>query len=255
MLDLLSRAHGHTLEALAHANVLLGFDYDGTLAPIVADAAAASMRRATEHLLDEVARLYPVVVISGRAQADLARRLRGIPLAAVVGNHGSEGWHASAARLDEVRRWLPALEELAARLPGVTVEEKGVSIALHYRRSREKKVARSEIIRLVTTLRGARVIAGKQVVNILPRDAPHKGIALERARRQLGCDTALYVGDDRADEDVFALDQPGQLLGVRVGRSRITAAPYTITDQRAIDTLLRTLLDHRRRRQPRQAIG
>jgi trehalose 6-phosphate phosphatase len=84
------------------------------------------------------------------------------------------------------------------------------------------------------------------VVNLLPPGAPHKGVALERARRQLGCDTALYVGDDETDEDVFGLDQPGQLLGIRVGRREASRASYFVRDQRRVDDLLRALVALRR---------
>ena len=45
-------------------------------------------------------------------------------------------------------------------------------------------------------------------------------------RGALGCDTALYVGDDETDEDVFALDEPGRLLTVRVGNAPSRAAFY-----------------------------
>jgi trehalose 6-phosphate phosphatase len=83
-------------------------------------------------------------------------------------------------------------------------------------------------------------------VNLLPITAPHKGIALERERERLRCDTAIFVGDDKTDEDVFALDQPGRLLGIRVGRSRTSAAAYYIPSQRSIDDLLRALVDLRR---------
>jgi trehalose 6-phosphate phosphatase len=91
-----------------------------------------------------------------------------------------------------------------------------------------------------------RLIGGTQVVNILPSGAPHKGIAIGRERSRLKCDTAIYVGDDETDEDVFALDQPGQLLSIRVGRSRSSAAAYFIENQREIDELLRVLLRCRR---------
>ena len=87
-----------------------------------------------------------------------------------------------------------------------------------------------------------RLIRGKQVVNLLPTDAPHKGIALEGARARFACDTAIYVGDDETDEDVFALDQPGRLLTIRVGQKRKSLASYFVRNQAEIDRLLETLL-------------
>ena len=54
--------------------------------------------------------------------------------------------------------------------------------------------------------------------------APNKGDALLRLRTSDGAHTALYVGDDVTDEDVFRLDQPGRLLTVRIGKSLTSAA-------------------------------
>jgi trehalose 6-phosphate phosphatase len=65
---------------------------------------------------------------------------------------------------------------------------------------------------------------------------------LERERAHFECDTVIYVGDDETDEDVFQLDRPGQLLSIRVGQKRTSAAPYYIRSQAEIDRLLETLI-------------
>ena len=88
------------------------------------------------------------------------------------------------------------------------------------------------------------------MVNVLPEGAPHKGLALESLRRRAGCDTAIYVGDDQTDEDVFGYRTPWPLLGIRVGRSRTTSASYCIRDQKEIDLLLRALLGCRSSTRP-----
>ena len=255
MKDILSGAQRHVLDEFVSSNVLLAFDYDGTLAPIVSDPDRAEMRKRTRGLLEELVEVYPVVVISGRAHADVLRRVRGLNLAGVVGNHGIERWHTAGTQVAEVEAWRQALQAALAPLKGVTIEDKIYSIAVHYRRSRERKVARAEILKAAAALGDVRVIGGKQVVNILPKGAPHKGIALERERDRLGCDTALYVGDDETDEDVFALDQPGRLLTIRVGPKRSSAASYCILDQRVLDRLLRALIEIRSRQaRPRRAV-
>jgi len=245
MMNILARSNRSTLEQFSWSNALLAFDYDGTLAPIVADPARAEMRRSTRDLLRELARLFPIAIISGRAHADVRKRVRGVD-AEVIGNHGLEPWDASPRLSAEVRRWLPCLRRRFAPLSGVRVEDKAFSIAVHYRDSRQKKKARAAIAKAIAALGDVRVIGGKQVVNVLPATAPDKGIALERERSRLRCDTAIFVGDDKTDEDVFALDQPGRLLGIRVGRSRKSAAPYYVASQRAVDPLLRALLELRR---------
>jgi trehalose 6-phosphate phosphatase len=133
-----------------------------------------------------------------------------------------------------------------AGLAGVELEDKTYSLALHYRRSRRKKEAVARIAQALATLGEVRVIGGKQVVNVLPLGAPHKGVALERERDRLGCDTAFFIGDDETDEDVFALDRPGRLLTVRVGSARLSLASYCLERQAEIDALLARLIELRR---------
>jgi trehalose 6-phosphate phosphatase len=248
MRHILSREGREVLAQMAWANVLLAFDYDGTLAPIVDDPPKAKMRRVTKNLLAKVSDRYPCTIISGRAHHDPALSFPEITLCALVGNHGLEPWRNPAEYETRVRRWTTLLEEQLGGLKGVQIEDKRLSLAIHYRASREKKVALAAIREAVAGLREARIVSGKLVVNVLPNGAPHKGIALQRVRDGQGCDTALYVGDDETDEDVFSLDQPGQLLGVRVGESRSSGAPYFLRDQSEIDELLRVLLAARRSR-------
>jgi trehalose 6-phosphate phosphatase len=243
--DILGRAQRELLQQYAWSNVLLAFDYDGTLAPIVPDPERAAMRTSTRLLLARIATCYPCVVISGRARRDARRWLQGIPLRQVVGNHGVEPWQATRPMVAEVKRWLPRLSRRLAGLQGVWIEDKTYSLAVHYRKSREKKKALAAILEAASTLGPARLIGGKQVVNILPHLAPHKGLALLRERQRQSCDTALYVGDDLTDEDVFGLDEPGRLLAIRVGAKAASAASYFLRSQRAVDDLLRLLIDLR----------
>jgi trehalose 6-phosphate phosphatase len=196
------------------------------------------MRESTRRILAAVTRSYPCVVISGRARGDVERWVGGLGMRELIGNHGIEPWQASHRLAAEVRNWRPRLEKELSGLPGVWIEDKGYSLAIHYRRSRTKKAARAAILAAIASLGESRVLGGKQVVNLLPVDAPHKGIALERARARLRCDTAVYVGDDETDEDVFALDQPGRLLTIRVGKKRDSLATYCLHNQREIDALL-----------------
>jgi trehalose 6-phosphate phosphatase len=248
MKHLISPRNLAVVERFAWSRVLLAFDFDGTLAPIVVNPDAAQMRARTRLLLVRAASLYPTVVISGRTRADTAGRLTGVPLREVIGNHGAERGPEDGRVRPGVRRWRTQLQEQLGGLPGVMIEDKGLSLSIHYRQSRQKKRARAAILAAATSLGSrepVRLVGGKQVVNLLPEGAPHKGIALERARARLGCDTALYVGDDETDEDVFALDQPGRLLGVRVGARATSHAAFYLRGQREIDQLLRVLIQAR----------
>ena len=245
MKHILARANSSVFQQLAWSQVLLAFDYDGTLAPIVEDPEEAWMRPRTRALLAQVARRYPCAVISGRAQWDVLRRLRGIGVVEAIGNHGLEPSRSATTFVKQVREWLPKLERRLAELRGVDIEDKGLSLAIHYRRSREKRRARALIRRSTADLAKVRSISGKLVINLVPDGAPHKGIALQEARARFGCDTAIYVGDDETDEDVFALDEPGRLLSVRVGASVRSRAAYFIRNQKSIDAMLAALLSYR----------
>lgn len=242
MKNILLPAHRRIVERFARSNVLLAFDFDGTLTPIVTRPERAHLRPATSRLLGDLTKLYPCVVISGRARAGVLERLRGIPVHGVVGNHGIEPWGASARLKEKIERWRPLLEERLSSVRGVSIEDKVFSISVHYRQSREKKKARAAIMEAAAALNDVRVVGGALVVNLLPRGAPHKGMALERERERLGCDTAIYVGDDETDEDVFALEQPARLLTIRVGASAESAASYYLRGQADVDGLMRFLL-------------
>lgn len=94
--------------------------------------------------------------------------------------------------------------------------------------------------------------ASKRLIDLVPRNAPHKGMALERARRLLACDCAVYVGDDDTDEDAFRVAPPERLLSIRIGATRTSGARYYLKTQYEIDSLVRTLL---RLRPSRSATG
>jgi len=234
------------LAALAQSRALLAFDFDGTLAPIVADPADARLGARTRPLFGTLCKLYPCAVISGRARADVQRKLRYAAVAFVVGNHGLEPSSARArARREalDVKGWLLPH---AQAWKGVALEDKGVSLSLHYRAARNKQAARRALLRaLEDAPRDVRVVPGKQVLNVLPARSPDKGQALERLRVRVGATRTLYVGDDVTDEDVFRRrDIPG-LVTVRIGKAKHSAARYFLRNQSEIDALMRKLIELR----------
>ncbi|OFW07456.1 MAG: trehalose-phosphatase [Acidobacteria bacterium RIFCSPLOWO2_02_FULL_68_18] len=229
------------LRAFASSNVLLAIDYDGTLAPIAPTPDQARMRVRTRRLFTQVAHRYPSIAISGRPLDDIARRLVGIPIRSVFGNYGGEPSPQGKPPV-RVGAWVTHLRERLSTLSGVVVEDKGYSVTIHYRRARNKDRAIAAIHDAARALPGARVLGGVEAVTLLPREGPDKGVALQRARRLLRCDTAIYVGDDDTDEDAFASAHPDRLLSIRVGPSRKSRARYHLQRQADIDRLLQSLL-------------
>ena len=243
MKHLLSRDAQAVLARFAWSRTLLAFDFDGTLAPIVARPEDAQMRASTRSRLVKLARRYPCAVISGRGFSDVKARIAGVPVIAVIGNHGLEPSKHMRDHAAVVSAWPPRLSRYLESDRGIEIEDKRYSLAVHYRRSRRKRAARVLIAKAIAELGpGVRAIAGKQVVNVVPVGAPNKGIALERLRDKGGFDTTVYVGDDVTDEDVFGLDQPGRLLSIRIGKTRTTGAAYYLRQQSEIDRLLDRLI-------------
>lgn len=238
----------NVVESLSFTRTLYAFDFDGTLAPIVTKPELARPSLETERLLAELAKQAPVAVISGRSVLDLRGRVK-LKGNLLIGNHGLEGLGVrkeSIGRAETMcRDWISQLERAWAPLKadkGTVVEDKTYSIALHYRRSRNKKRARMQLFSMIEKLQPSpRVILGKCVMNLIPAGGPHKGVALLEAMMKLNLKCALYVGDDDTDEDVFALPD-NRILTARVGKKTSSQAQFFLKRQTEINRLLRMLI-------------
>jgi len=197
------------------------------------------MRNRTRMLLRRVAELYPCIVVSGRAREDVLDKLGGVPIARVIGNHGADTDATQAAR-ELVARWKADLEAELGAIAGLSIENKGLSLALHYRRSAEKTQARRRILAAAQRLKQCHCFGGKQVVNLVVAGSRNKGDAVAAERDRRHCNWALYVGDDENDEAAFALD--GNIVSVRIGRKRSSKARYYLRTQAEIDELLDLLI-------------
>ncbi|HEY6513924.1 MAG TPA: trehalose-phosphatase [Burkholderiaceae bacterium] len=231
---------------LVERRPLLAFDFDGTLAPIVARPSQARVPITTLRRLHRLTQQLPLAVISGRTVADLRSRL-GFEPAHVVGSHGAEDpqhgerpeWHAA---LDGVRdRLRGAGAEL--RQAGVSVEDKGASLALHYRLAPDRAAAAALIDRLLEAADpDLHVFGGKMVVNVVAEAADDKAAALRRLAQRADAQAVLYLGDDVNDESVFAAREPTWLT-VRVGADHPeSAARYFISGPREVPRLLDLIL-------------
>ena len=194
---------------------LLAFDFDGTLAPIVARPEDARVANALEQRLERLAQRLPLAIVSGRRVDDI--------LGAVVADHvvrcegedpSAVGFSASA--LDGMRARLlahgPAIEAL-----GVSIEDKIYSIALHYRLATDHAAAFRLITSLVDELpAGLHAYGGKMVMNIVLTAAPNKADAVASLVARSGAHSAVFAGDDLNDEPVFAAAAP-EWLTIRIG--------------------------------------
>src|ERR1051325_2477462 len=169
MPNILSPRQLLTLAQFAASNVLVAFDYDGTLAPVARTPQSVRLRSRTKRLLCGVAERYPCVVISGRSRTDLTTRLGRIPFWHVAGNHGVEPWGESEAYASRVGAWARSLERRMAGHEGVVIEDKTYSLTVHYRLARNKRRALDAITSAARRLKDARILGGSQAVNIIPR--------------------------------------------------------------------------------------
>lgn len=239
---LFSRGHEALLASLFAQRPLLAFDFDGTLAPLVERPADAQMDPPTHDRLARLAERAPVVIISGRALSDLTSRFDGVRLAGVSANHGLEPWGATLEIEERVQGWAAALEKEFSRLPGIEIQNKRWSLTVDYRHVPDLEQSERSLCAFARTLPGVRLLGGRHAdLNLAPAGPHNKGTALKRHLTDLGCGAALYVGDDRTDEDVFSLDMR-DLMSVRVGHKWGTHARYFLRSQGEITRLLDDLL-------------
>lgn len=242
MRRILSTRYAPVLRKFVSGNVLLAFDFDGTLSPIVSTPGGARVENSTRLLLKKLTALYPCVLISGRSRADVRRRVRGIKFREIIGNHGIEPWDSNRAIERRVQGWAPKLRKELKRFPGTFLENKGFSLSVHYRKAGRKKELIASVERLAAEIPKARLVGGKQVINLVPQGPADKGLALKLEMAGRRCERAVYVGDDETDESVFSLPLRERLLTIRVGAKRASHAQYFIRNQREIDRLLRVLI-------------
>jgi trehalose 6-phosphate phosphatase len=252
MKDVLAPRHHAALEQFvgtpSPAKVLLAFDYDGVLAPLVKDPGGARMRDSTRRLLVALGKHWPTAVVSGRAWKDTARFVDGA-VRHVVGNHGFEldgPVPVPRAVVRRVQGWRAQLEEELDGVPGVFFEDKVSTLAVHYGLTRTWRRSGQAVQQAANRLEGTRLIGGKKVLNVLPREFPSKGDAIRTllARHKLA--GALYAGDDVTDEDAFAVGPP-LVFGVHVGAGN-SLAEWRLRTQDEVDRLFEVLLETRERR-------
>jgi trehalose 6-phosphate phosphatase len=222
---------------------LVGFDFDGTLVALSEHPSEVALTAETRSLLARLAGRVPVVVITGRSRADVSSRLDGLPLYGVAGNHGVEPFGETQEVVELVAGWRATLLRELAKRPGVAIEDKRFSLTVDYRHAPDLEATRDAINAAARRLPHARLLGGRHAdFNIAPDNAPNKGTALAAFMQQAGCNAAIYVGDDRTDEDAFRLEMPS-FAAIRVGRREHSAAPYFLDAQTETDRLIELLLD------------
>lgn len=221
------------------AGASLFIDFDGTLVELVDRPDAVFADGDLLRLLADLARLMPgrVALVSGRSIAQLDEIIGELdPALAYAGSHGSERrWHDGAlqqprraAGLDDA---IADLRAFAALHPGVLVEPKSFSVALHYRLAPEMEEEVHLIARSLARRHGFVIQHGKKMIE-LKSVATNKGSAVLAFLRkpEMAGTRPIFIGDDLTDEAGFTAVRDMGGAGVLVGAIRQTAASYLLPD-------------------------
>ena len=223
----------------------LFLDIDGTLLELAPTPKHVRVDDGVASLLPRLAAALggAVALITGRALADAERLFPGVSLP-IAGQHGLErraadgSLHMHDLHLGELQALRHELAIFAARYEGLLLEDKGATLALHYRvapglashvhRSLKAKLASSPMAG------GLRLQRGKGVLEITP-DGRDKGTAILEymAERPFAGRLPVFVGDDRTDEYGFEAVIRAGGLAVKVGRGS-TRAPFRLADVAAV---------------------
>jgi trehalose 6-phosphate phosphatase len=231
------------------------FDFDGVMAPIQLDPESVVP---TPGVLEQLAKLGPLVarigIISARPVRFLQRRFGGLPSVSLFGLYGLESAADGKVTTDPAaRNWIPVIQSVSAdaqqRLPpGVYVEDKQLSVSLHYREHPEHE---AEVLRWATATAAARGLTeqrGRMVTELKPPVTIDKGTVLRAEVADLGC--GWYFGDDLSDAKGFAAlrdrhRQDEEFFGVCVavrnpetGQELELEADFTLADPAAMPGVL-----------------
>lgn len=249
-------------------HVLLLADYDGTLTPIVERPELARLDEGTRRLLETLVsqRRITVGIISGRALSDLVAKVR-VEGVVYAGNHGLEiqgpGLSFTIPVAGEVRSVLEQISQSLARAlvatPGALVEDKGLSISVHYRmvppgHTAELRAAVEQAVAGPAAAGKVRLTRGKKVYEVRPAVEWDKGKAIELLIERCGGVgrglLLIYVGDDVTDEDAFRyIQRYGEGLSVFVGDGkRRTSARYYLESSAEVVQFLSKLAEEIRQR-------
>jgi trehalose-phosphatase len=238
------------------------FDFDGTLSRIVPDRRDALLDPECEAMLRflQGSPWNQVAVISSRTLDDLASRVP-LPMLPIGGGSGLEwelpgGYRACPGRvaeelLEKNRRSVAAILEELAAVPGVEIEDKRWSVAIHFGNARQKCFRkRTALLQRLRDQPGIKVYRGHEVAEVPLVTGGNKAAGVRRLCQLIGWDyqrdRILYAGDDENDATAirWVLEQGGTafVVGNRIsdpgaghaeGPAGLAASVYSHIDSSA----------------------
>lgn len=225
-------------------HLLVACDFDGTLAPIVEDPAAAAALPAAIEALTTLAERddVTVVIISGRQRVELVQRFQeGFYL---IGEHGADTGQKETTESESLAIVREMVERAHRDTPGSRVEHKPRSVVFHYRQVEDPQGVLARLQDEVGAVDGIHLMEGKSVLE-MSTSSIDKGQALDALRRSVRADAVLFLGDDTTDESVF-VRLGADDLGVKVGQGE-TAARARVSGPDEVAALLADVVRRRSR--------
>jgi len=270
--NLTNDLHFATLaEKMAGKLVALFMDYDGTLTPIVNNPDDAFLSEGMREAVRELATLFPAAIISGRGRAKVEEFVQleelyyagshGMDIAAPktqesrLGPSGEEFSFQPAARYEAlIREVRERLTEVTSHIEGSSIEDNKYCVSVHFRNCRPDSY--DEIVKVVDDIVSGEadlhVTRGRKVLEVRPKVDWDKGSALLHLVDMLGIAAGeafvLYIGDDRTDEDAFAVLKERSLgAGILVStKIKETNSIFSVQDPEEVAVLLRRLIEYGR---------
>ena len=224
---------------------MLLLDYDGTLVPIAPSPDMARLSSQTRGILEEISlcAAFELAIISGRSLSDI-KALVGLEDIAYAGNHGLEIECRPLLEIVEQR-----IEEQLAGVEGVFIEDKGLTLSVHYRLVQEPMVkeVRNLILKAIRSCMkegNFKLTRGKKVIEIRPPLEWDKGKAIEWLLEIYGRpgNLPIFAGDDATDEDGFKVVRKLGGISIFVGREIIpVSADYYVNSPSELCSWLASL--------------
>jgi len=210
-------------------------DIDGTLLDLAATPDAVEVSAGLRDCLGRLQARFAgaVALVSGRSIATIDRLFAPLVLAA-AGQHGAEaraaGEYRRMAECPELRPIAAALEAFAADRPGLVVEDKGDSVAVHYRLAPRQADAAWTLARnLLADSDCLEVLPARMALDVKPR-AITKGTAIEwlMGHAPFSGRIPVFAGDDVTDEDGFAAVNARGGISIGIGHREHSVAQFRV---------------------------
>ena len=232
--------------------IFLLLDYDGTIAPIKRHHNLAVLPKQTKKIIEQISRHknIKVAIVSGRSLSYI-RQAVNINNLLYVANHGyqiyykNKTWtHPFTKRTKTIlKKLIPILSKALSFTKGISIEDKGLTLSVHYRNVRRKNL--NEILKIIKNvihpLQNIIILTtGKKVVEVRPNvqwDKGHAVLKILKLMKATNKSTIIYIGDDKTDEDAFK-QLAENAFTIRVRKNKSSYAKFYVNSTSDVIKLL-----------------